>query len=226
MNNISADATRVTAPPALHWACDSPALPLLAVVPPSRIEPFLFSVDLVSSAGKPTGGWAGWSGGRGLMTIPRDGFFRFSGGAKWRQAYVRVRVQHHDFGFGEHGGAVCKRRGAAQRNRDRMRRVLEPSACRVLGRRHRHHRRGWVRRVNSRGGVGRAQKTVSPIRCRLDAGHAEWPFVQRSGVPAMQAAFQGSRARARQDISGRSRWAVAACPRSATPPRGKQRPRL
>ena len=43
MNNISADATRVTAPPALHWACDSPALPLLAVVPPSRIEPFLFS---------------------------------------------------------------------------------------------------------------------------------------------------------------------------------------
>ena len=44
MNNISADATRVTAPPALHWACDSPALPLLAVVPPSRIEPFLFSV--------------------------------------------------------------------------------------------------------------------------------------------------------------------------------------
>ena len=45
MNNISADATRVTAPPALHWACDSPALPLLAVVPPSRIEPFLFSVE-------------------------------------------------------------------------------------------------------------------------------------------------------------------------------------
>ena len=44
MNNISADATRVTAPPSLHWACDSPALPLLAVVPPSRIEPFLFSV--------------------------------------------------------------------------------------------------------------------------------------------------------------------------------------
>ena len=50
MNNISADATRVTAPPALHWACDSPALPLLAVVPPSRIEPFLFSVDRVSLA--------------------------------------------------------------------------------------------------------------------------------------------------------------------------------
>ena len=44
MNNISADATRVTAPPSLHWACDSPALPLLAVVPPSRIEPFSFSV--------------------------------------------------------------------------------------------------------------------------------------------------------------------------------------
>ena len=96
---------------------------------------------LVSSAGKPTGGWAGWSGGRGLMT-PRDGFLRFSECAKRRQAYVRVRVQHHDFGFGEHGGAVCERRGAAQRNRDRMRRVLEPSACRVLGRRHRHHRRG------------------------------------------------------------------------------------
>ena len=48
MNNISADATRVTAPPALHWACDSPALPLLAVVPPSRIEPFLFSVGIMS----------------------------------------------------------------------------------------------------------------------------------------------------------------------------------
>ena len=48
MNNISADATRVTAPPALHWACDSPALPLLAVVPPSRIEPFLFLVQPIA----------------------------------------------------------------------------------------------------------------------------------------------------------------------------------